>query len=231
MRKYRYLAAAASAAVLLALPASALAASPHKAPAPVLTTGKVGGTAVKDGAVLKASLPKGGKVTLSIGSSAKTTCTSASFAAKVGKNPSAKGKATLSITAETISHCAAVKVLGITATVSLKAINLDYAGTVSTAKGDPIVIAGSKKSKPVGFDASVKVSGVGTLLCVFTAPSATGHGSNKKNTVSFTNETFKLNTKASNGFCADAGTSASFTATFGPIVDSSVKHSPKVYIS
>jgi hypothetical protein len=231
MHKYRYLAVAASAALVLSVPAgAALAANTHAAAKPVLTVGKVGGAAVKNGAKLSASLEKGTKVVLSIGK-ATATCSSASFAATVVKNPSAKGKATLSVTKESISGCPPIKVLGIAATVSLKAINLPYTGTQSTTKGDPIVIAGSKKTKPTGFDATVKVSGVGTLSCIFTAASATGSASNKHNTVAFSKQSFTLDKKASSGDCSLAGSKASFTATFGPVVDNSVKHSPKVFVS
>jgi hypothetical protein len=231
MRRYRYLAVAAGFAMVLSVPAgAAVAASVHSAPKPVLTIGKVHGTAVKKGAVLKASLEKGTKVVLSIGS-ATATCKSASFKAKVVKNPSAKGKATISVTSETVSDCPPIKVLGISATISLKAIHLPYVGTVSDAKGDPIVIARSSKSKPTGFDATVDVSGVGKLSCIFTAASATGHGSNKHNTVAFSKQSFALDKAASSGDCSLAGSKASFSATFGPIVDSSVKHSPKVFIS
>jgi hypothetical protein len=230
MHKYRYLAMAAGIAMALSVPAgAALAANAHK-PAPVLTIGKVHGTAVKKGAKLSASVVKGTKVAVSI-AGATDNCKSASFAATVVKNPSAKGKATVSITNETISGCPAIKVDGISATVALKAIHLPYVGTVSTAKGDPIVIAGSSKSKPTGFDANVDVSGIGKLSCIFTAASGTGHVSNKHNTVAFSHLTFVLDAKASSSLCSAAGTKASFSATFGPVVDKSVKHSPKVFIS
>jgi hypothetical protein len=231
MHKYRYLAMAAGAALVLSLPAgAALGANAHAAAKPVLTIGKVGGTAVKNGAKLSASLEKGTKVTVSIGT-ASATCKSATFAATVVKNPSAKGKATLSITGETISGCPPIKVDGFAATVSLKAINLPYVGTQSTTKGNPIVIAGSSKTKPTGFDATVDVSGVTTLSCIFTATSATGSASNKHNTVAFSKQTFTLDAKASSGDCSLAGTKAEFSATFGPVVDKSVKHNPKVFVS
>jgi hypothetical protein len=230
MHKYRYLAVAASAALVLSVPAgAALAANTHAAAKPVLTVGKVGGAAVKNGAKLSANLEKGTKVAVSIGKTSGT-CSKASFGATVVKNPSAKGKATLSITKESISGCPPIKVDGVSATVTLKAINLPYVGTQSTTKGDPIVITGSKKSKPTGFDATVKVTGL-TLSCIFTATSATGHAANKHNTVTFTKQTFTLDAKASSSDCSLAGTKASFSVTFGPVVDNSVKHSPKVFVS
>lgn len=200
---------------------------------PVLTTGKVGGTAVKAGAKLSASAEKGTTVTFGIGGGS-AACASASFTARVVKNPSAKGKATLSITSEKISGCPPVTVGGFSATVSLSAINLPYDGTVSTAKGHPIVIAESGTSKPTGFDATVDVTGLGSFACIFTATSASGHASNKHSTVAFSGQTFTLN-KALTGAdftdCSLAGTSASFTATLGPVLDKSVRHSPRIFVS
>ena len=66
MRNYRYLALAAGLAVVLVAPAAMASAHPA-ANKPVLTIGKVGGTAVKNGAKLSASLAKGTDVTFSIG--------------------------------------------------------------------------------------------------------------------------------------------------------------------
>src|ERR1700683_877565 len=100
MRKYRLAAVAAAGVMVLAVPAgAALAAGTHNAAAkPVLRIGKTSGAAVKKGAKLSAGLAKGSKVVLVIASGSTKytgTCTKSSIAAKVTKNPSAKGKATL----------------------------------------------------------------------------------------------------------------------------------------
>jgi hypothetical protein len=226
MRKYRYLALATGAALLVSVPAgAALATNTHKAAKPVLTIGKVKGPAVKKGAVLKAGLPKKGSVTFTIGGT-KVTCTSSSIAAKVLKNPAKAGEATMSVTSVKVAKCS--KVLGLS--LSLSALNLPYNSTIKTSKGNPVTISGTKKSKPTGFKVTAG-SGSSAVVCVFTASAFTGHASNKNNTVSFSKQKLTLDKAASNGLCSTLGTSATVTATYGPIVDSSVKHSPKVFVS
>ncbi len=229
MRKYCYLAMAAGAALVLAAPAgAAVAASAHSAPKAVLTIGKVGGTPVKDKAVLKASLAKRTDVKLAIGKNTDT-CTSSSIEAKVVKNPAKAGEATLSVTSVSVSKCG--KVLGFS--VSLKSIGLPSSATIKTSKGDPVTLSEASKSKPLGFEVSVD-TGAPPTVCFFTAATVTGHASNKTNTVAFSKQPFTLNkalTGSNYSTCSIAGTTATFSATYGPIVDSSVKHSPKVFIS
>src|SRR5579862_163498 len=105
MRKYRYAAIATAGLLVLAAPASAALASTHKAaPKPVLTVGKVTGPAVKKGAKISAGLAAGKKVNLKIGSFG-AACSKSAFAAKVVKNPASAGRATLSITSQTLSGC------------------------------------------------------------------------------------------------------------------------------
>jgi len=212
---------------VLSVPAGvAVAASAHSAPKPVLTIGKVHGTAVKKGAVLKASLPKKGKVTFAI-APYSVSCTSSSIVAKVVKNPAKAGEATLSVTSVSVSKC--TEVLGLS--ISLKSLNLPYTATIRSSKGNPVTLSEASKSKPMGFKVTVtdgkKVEGT----CVFTAASLSGHASNKGNTVAFSKQKLTLD-KAVSALCSGLNiSSATVTATYGPIVDSSVKHSPKVFIS
>ena len=229
MPKYRYIAMATASLMVLGAPASAAyAASAHKSPKPVLTTGKKGGPAVKKGAVLKASLPKHTSVALAIGTFA-ATCTSSTIKAKVTANPSRPGKATLSVTGESITKCS-IGIAGVTLK-SLTAVNLPYRGTVSAAKGDPVTIAESKKSKPIGFKAVISV-GATSATCVFTAAKVSGHASNTGNKVTFKGQKFALDVSASSALCSEAGAStATFSATYGPLRDTSAKHSPKVFVS
>jgi hypothetical protein len=228
MRKYRYLALATGAALLVSVPAGAALATNVQKTKPVLTIGKVKGTAVKKGAILKAGLPKKGKVTFAI-SGNSLTCTSSSIKAKVVKNPAKAGEATLSVTAVSVSKCGKVPILN--APLSLKSINLPYNATIKAAKGDPVKLSETKKSKPMGFKATVG-TGASAFSCVFTAASMSGHAANKHNTVSFTKQTLTLDKAASSSTCVSFGISkATVTATYGPIVDSSVKHSPKVFVS
>jgi predicted RecA/RadA family phage recombinase len=238
MPRYRAVVLAAACALALAAPASAAyaaTAAPHAAAKPVLTVGKKGGPAVKKRAVLEASLAKGKNVVFALKTSLGTftaTCSRSALQAKVTANPSSRGKATLSLTKETISHCTlkgapdGIKLNGI------KGVNLPSDVTVSSAKGFPVTIAGRSKTKPVAFQASINASsvGAGTLTCVVTAPKVSGHASNKGNEVTVAKQKFTLDKSASSPDCTIAS-SATFSATYGPIRDTSVKHSPKVFVS
>jgi hypothetical protein len=229
MRKYRYLALATAAAMLVSFPVAALAANTHRAAKPVLTIGKVGGKAVRKGAVLKAGLAKKDKVTLTIGTR-KDTCAASSIAARVTANPAKAGEAKLSVTSVSVSKCGTV----IGFSVSLKSINAPYGATIKAAKGDPVTLSGASKSKPMGFKVTVTLGTKVEAVCVLTAATVSGHASNKHNTVSFSKQKFTLNkalTGSDYSTCSIVGTTATFTATYGPIVDSSVKHSPKVFVS
>jgi hypothetical protein len=231
MPKFRYLALATASVMALSLPASAAyAASAHPASKskPVLTVGRKGGPAVKKGAKLTASLKKGTKVTVALGTVFTITCKSSTIKAKVTANPSGPGKATLSVTGWSLGKCPKT-VDGVTLN-SLAAINLPAKATVSTAKGDPVTVAGSKKSKPIGFKAVVTV-GSTQATCIFTAATVSGNASNTGNKVSFKAQPFAL-ASSSSALCSEAGAStATFSATYGPVRDTSAKHSPKVFIS
>jgi hypothetical protein len=233
MPKFRYLALATAGVMVLAAPASAAyAASAHPAASkskPVLTIKKKGGTAVEKGAKLTASLVKGTKVHVALGSPAvfTITCKSSSLKAKVTANPSRPGKATLDVTGWSIGKCPK-SVSGVTLN-GIAALNLPYDATVST-KGDAVTISGHKKSKPVGFEASVTV-GSTSATCRFTAAAVSGLASNTGNKVSFSNQSFTL-AKHSSALCKDAGaTTATMSAAYGPVRDTSVHGSPKVFIS
>jgi hypothetical protein len=240
MRKYRLAAVAAAGVMVLAVPAgAALAAGTHNAAAkPVLRIGKTSGAAVKKGAKLSAGLAKGSKVVLVIASGSTKytgTCTKSSIAAKVTKNPSAKGKATLGITGETISNCTLnpVPIAG-TKLTSLTPLNLPAATTVNV-KGDSVTISQAKASKPLGFKAVIDVPGVDpSLACYYTAAKITGKFSNKAGSVTFSKQVLTLNTSltgtTASAFCAVAGKTSTFSVAYGPVRDTSVKHHPKVYI-
>jgi hypothetical protein len=230
MPKFRYLALATAGIMVLSLPASAAyAASAHStASKPVLTVGKKGGPAVKKHATLTASLARRTSVTVALGSVFTITCKSSTLTAKVTANPSRPGKATLSVTGWSIGKCPKT-VSGVTLN-SLTAINLPYRATVSDAKGDPVTVAGSRKSRPVGFKAVVTFNGT-KLTCAYTARAVSGHASNIGNKVSFAKQPFTLDTSASSSLCASAATTATFSATYGPVLDTSLRHHPKVFVS
>jgi hypothetical protein len=178
-------------------------------------------TAVKTGAVLKAGLAKGKTAVFSLGTE-KLTCKSASFSAKVTGNPGKPGKATESLTSQKFSKCT-VSVSGITFK-SIKVSNLPYKVTVSDAKGFPVTISGSSKSKPIAVTVTVTV-GVNPVTCSYKATSVKGSSSNTGNTITFSKQKF---TRTAGALCP---ASASFSATFGPVTDSSVKGSPKVFVN
>jgi len=232
MPKFRYLALASASIMVLVMPAGlAYAASAHPAASkskPVLTIKKKGGTAVKKHATLTASVAKGTKVTVALGTVFTITCKSSTLKAKVTANPSGPGKATLSVTKWSIGKCPK-SVDGVTLN-SLSAINLPYNATVSAAKGNPVTITGHKKSKPVGFKAVVTFGGQ-KLTCAYTAKTVSGIASNTGNKVSFASQAFTL-TKSSSSTCSAAGSNmATFSATYGPVRDTTVHGSPKVFIS
>jgi hypothetical protein len=239
MPRYRPVVLAAACALALAAPASAAYASTaqHAAAKPVLTIGKKGGPAVKKGAVLKASLPKGKSATLALTTSAGTftaTCKSSTLQAKVTANPLRRGRATLSLTGETVRRC---KISGAPAGVSLTsvtALNLPYRVTISSAKGFPVTIAGRSSAKPLGFQASINATsvGFGNLSCVVTAPTVKAHASNTGNEISAANQTFTLDTGKSSAGCSQLTVSSvTYSVTYGPIRDTSVRHSPKVFFN
>jgi hypothetical protein len=224
VRKYLYIGVLVATALVAALPAAASAA----APVHVLTTGKAGGPAVKAGAVLKASLKSRTSVVFQT-NLGKLTCSKSTFTAKVVSNP-AKGTAkkpataTESITAETFSGCK-ISVAGVTIK-SQSVANLPYNAAISDAKGNPVKISGRTKAKPLLLTVVVQIGTGKPFSCGVKAASIAGAASNKGNVIAFVKQKF---TKASGGaFCPASGT---FSATYGPVKDTSVKGSPAVFVN
>ena len=225
VRKYLYLAMAAASAAVLAAPIVADAAP--AAPSHVLTIKKVHGTAVKPGAVLKASLVKGtsavfkltGSLTLTI------TCKSASFTAKVVKNPTAPGKATESVTAESLSKCTVTGFPGATVK-STKSLNLPYNSSVSDAKGLPVTVTGRSKTKPIELSATASASGM-SITCSYKAATIAGAASNKGSTITITKQKLKIAANPT-GLCP---ANAAFSAKYGPVQDTSVHGNPAVFVN
>lgn len=226
MRKYLYVAVAAASAAVLAAPIvseAAPAAHSH-----VLTIRKAGGTAVKPGAKLKASLVKGTSAVFSLsgGFTATITCKQSSFTAVVVKNPLTRGKATESLTAETIGKCTG-NIMGTAVNIKkVTVLNRPYNSTVSDAKKFPVTISGRKKTKPIEIT-SVASLGSTSITCSYMAASIVGTASNKANTITIVKQKF-TRAASSNGACP---TTAKLTAKFGPVRDTSVKGSPKVFVN
>ena len=103
MRRYLYLAGAAATTLIIVLSAGPAWARTVD----VLTTGKVGGTNVAVGDILKASLASGTSSTFfkSATSTTGVKCSKSSFSAKVTANPAKPGTAKESLTSQTFSSC------------------------------------------------------------------------------------------------------------------------------
>lgn len=222
MRKYLYLAAVAASAAAVVLPATSAYAAGH-----VLTIRRTGGTAVRIGAVLKAGLATGKNAVFSLvmgTSTEKLTCKSASFSATVKTNPVKPGTATESVTSEKFGKCT-TNVSGVTVK-SIKVGNLPYKASVSDATGFPVTVKGQSSTKPISVTVTVAVQGLpNPITCTVKTGTVKGHASNTGNTITFAGQKF---TGSSGGLCP---TSAKFSATFGPVVDSSVTGSPKVFVN
>jgi hypothetical protein len=50
------------------------------------------------------------------------------------------------------------------------------------------------------------------------------------NTVTFKNQKLSLDKSASSSLCSSAGATATFSAVYGPVRDTSVKHHPRVFV-
>jgi hypothetical protein len=221
VRKYLYLAMAAASASVLAAPAVASAA-PSAAPH-VLTVGKLGGTAVKVGAKLSASLVPGTTAIFAM-SGQTLTCKVATFTAVVVKNPIKPGKALESLTAQTVAKCK-TSLTGVTIKKTF-ASNLPYNTSVSDAKGDPVAVTPRTAKKPIELTA-VAALGTTTVTCPYTAKIVKGAASNKGNTITITKQKFTV-VKGSNALCP---ASSAFTAKFGPVRDISVKGNQNVFVN
>jgi len=224
VRKYLYLAAVAASAAAVVLPATSASAAGH-----VLTINRTGGAAVKTGAVLKSGLATGKSAVFSLVSGTTTetlTCKSASFSAKVTANPAKPGKATESVTAEKFGKCT-TNVAGVTVN-SIKVNNLPYKASVSDAAGFPVTVSGASASKPVQVTVTVSVQGIpNPITCSVKASTVKGHASNTGSTITFSKQKF-TGASGGNALCPS---SATFSVTFGPVVDSSVTGSPKVFVN
>jgi hypothetical protein len=221
MRKFMLAGIAVATALLLSVSMSTIAsAAPTRATHDVLTTGKAGGGNVKVGAVLKASLAKGAKATF-VSSAGTLSCSSSSFTDKVTKNPGKPGTADESLVAQSFKGCSLVS----TAIRSVKKVtinHLPYKTTISDKKGDPVAVSGPSTTLVL-----VTVLSSTPISCTYTASASHGAASNKAQTISFKNQKFKLKS----GPVPGCPTSGDFSATYGPVLDTSVKHDPHVFVN
>ncbi|CAM5687775.1 Tat pathway signal sequence domain protein [Streptomyces purpurascens] len=198
---------AAVAALGLAAPASA-------ADTPVLTT--TDGAAVAVGDVLDASLASGTAATFysSATGTSGISCTSSAFSAKVTANPAAPGTATESLASHTFdtSGCTA-NVVGVLGVSGVTVDNLPYTTSVSS-DGAVSVTPGASTA----IQSTVKLRTLlGTITCVYQAPSLTGTASNADHSISFTNQQFTKTSGSSLCF-----SNAFFTAKYAPVTKGGV---------
>jgi hypothetical protein len=213
-----------AAAALLPLSVLTTASAAPAAKHDVLTTGKVGGANVKVKDVLRAGLAPKSKVIFKDGSTI-LTCTASTFTVKVTKNPPAKGTAHESLTAQTFSKCkASGPFAGFIKKVTVTLAKPPYNVTTSDSKGNPVTVL--KPSSKVVVVTSV----VGTLTCIYSAKAITGSASNKHQTISFSKQKLTL-AKGSSSSCSTLSKTGLFSATYGPVVDTSVKGKPHVFVN
>ncbi len=218
MRRYALstLIAAAASTALAILPATAASAD-----AAVLTYGSAGGNAVSVGDVLTASLASGTNATLATSSNGTSgiTCTESTLSATVTANPAAPGTATESATSQTFNGCTS-NVFGVFEVQRITVDGLPY-NTAASSDGTVTVTAapGSAIQTTVALSTLL-----GSITCVYQAPSLSAVSSNSDNSLTFTNQKF---TKVSGSALCTAN--GYFTATYAPVVDSSVSGSPAIY--
>ncbi|MER7707004.1 Tat pathway signal sequence domain protein [Kitasatospora sp. NPDC097605] len=220
------LVAAAATVAVGALPA---AAAPTTAPAagtaagPVLTAG---GTAVAVGDVLQAPLAAGTRATFSSDTTGSTGvfCGVSPLTAKALGNPAAPGTATASLTGLTFGSCTA-NVTGVTSVKSLTVGNLAYNVTVADSAGLPVTLSAGPAG-PIQASAVLN-SWFGTLTCTYQLSGAfTGTADNTAHALVFRNAHFVKS--AGSALCPGEGY---FSATYGPMTDSTLPGAPAVSVN
>jgi hypothetical protein len=212
VRNRLLLGAALSAAALALLPA--LPASADSSP--VLTYGSAGGSPVATGDVLTASLAGGSFATLYSTAAGGTgvRCAASSFSATVVSNPTAPDTAVETLTSQTFGSCTAVNVPGVLGVSSVTVNNLGYTNDVSDAAGNPVTLSAGSAG-PIQTTIVLRTF-LGTVTCKYQAnpTSLSGTTDNTAQTISFTNQSFRLSSGP--GTCFANGY---FTAAYGPVAD------------
>ncbi|MET9502579.1 Tat pathway signal sequence domain protein [Streptomyces sp. NPDC006259] len=188
---------------------SLTAVTPASAAGPAVLTTANGDIAVGD--VLTASLAAGTNATLysSATGTSGVTCANSGFTATVTNNPAAPGTASESLTGHTFGSCSA-NVVGVMGVTSVTVNNLAYSTAVSS--GGTVTVtpaAGSTIQTTV-----VLRTLLGSINCVYQAPSLTGVASNTGNSITFTAQHF---TKSSGSSLCFAN--GYFTAKYAPVTD------------
>ncbi|MGP4008267.1 Tat pathway signal sequence domain protein [Streptomyces sp. 4N124] len=200
----------ATAVAALTLPAAVPASA---ADTPVLTTGGLAGTPVAVGDVLTAPLASGTTATLysSATGTSGISCTSSQFTATVTDNPTAPGTATESVTGHTFnSSSCTTNVVGVLGVTSISVDNLPYTTSVSSDGSLTVTPASGSAIQTTVVLRTL----LGSITCVYQAPSLTGRADNTDNSIAFTAQQF---TKTSGSSLCFAN--GYFTAKYAPVTD------------
>ncbi|MFJ7046552.1 Tat pathway signal sequence domain protein [Streptomyces sp. JV178] len=189
------------------------AVSPASAADTVLTTGGAAGDAVAVGDVLNATLASGTAATFrsSATGTSGISCAQSAFNATVTDNPAAPGTATESVTAHTFGSCTS-NVFGVTGVNSITVNNLPYTTTVTS---DGVVTVSPQAGSVIQTTVVLRTL-LGTINCVYQAPSINGTSSNADNSINFTAQPFARVSGSS--LCFSTGY---FTAKYSPVTDGS----------
>jgi hypothetical protein len=217
MRRYWIAAAVAAIAALWSVAPAAAAGN-------VLTTGSTSGPAVGVNDVLKGSLKSGGSgaTFTDTAGNGSVTCTSSNFQATVTANPTAPGTATESLTKQDFSSCT-ISVFGASIS-SISVDNLPYSASV-TSPSSVSIGPGSAGA----IQTTVNISSFfGPIQCIYhvhdSSGKLSGSTANGDNSLNFSNQQFDLFNGP--GTCFQ---SATFTASYAPVGDSSKSGNPAVF--
>ncbi|MGW2374941.1 MULTISPECIES: Tat pathway signal sequence domain protein [Kitasatospora] len=222
MRIRRTLAAASLAAI--ALTGAAVAPAQADAAA-VMTQGSASGPAIAVGDTLVANLASGTAATFTDGpgSTNGVSCANSSFSATVTSNPAAPGSATEQLNSQSFDSCTS-SVMGVMSVQSVTATSLPYTNTVTSGSGN--VSLNGTSAGPVGITVVLNTL-LGTINCVYQSPNGiTGTTSNSNSSISFTDQPATL--VDGPGLCFSTGY---FSATYGPVTDSSAAGNPVLYVN
>ncbi|GAA3786106.1 Tat pathway signal sequence domain protein [Streptomyces phyllanthi] len=188
-----------------------LSATPASAADTVLTVGGPAGDAVAVGDELSASLASGTAANFysSATGTSGVSCTNSTFTADVTDNPAAPGTATESVKAHTFASCTS-NVLGVTGVTSVTVNNLPYTATVSS---DNTVTVTPAPGSVIQTTVVLRTL-LGSINCVYQAPSITGTASDDDNSINFTSQPFTRVSGSS--LCFSTGY---FTAKYAPVTD------------
>lgn len=202
----RSFAALAGTVAILTLPAI----TPASAAGAVLTAG---GSDVAVGDTLTAALSSGTTATLYSSSTGTSgiTCAASTFTASVTANPTAPGTATESVTGQTFGSCT-TNVVGVLGVTSITVNNLPYTSAVASAGTITVTPASGSTIQTTVVLSTL----LGSITCVYQAPSLSGTTSNTDNSITFANQAFTKSSGSS--LCFSAGY---FSAKYAPVNDGS----------